>query len=557
MKRTLFAIVFGALSFLIIADIAAGYYHLGGAPVLGTRVRVDSSRSVFTAVTAAGTAAGIHAGDILDLRRIDPATRLYLTTGMLGEAGTVYVLPLERDGRIVTARIPFQPQGRLTLDVLDVVMRVLLATAGLLLIARGVERDSFWAGLFAIGLAVFEGFGERYWGAPAVAASVKLFVLTVYTFASFGGRLLFAFALLPKTVPRWLRGGLIATGSAAFVMLCVATVMLIVAVLSGTAVSAAQHSLHYASEWTIDVISIAALGVSALYVDGQRGRAIGWMFGAMLVSQIGPFINFAYSISDKPLPFDGLLNVTFIALAIVLPYAVLSQRLLAVNFVVTRALVYTIVLTVVVGIFILLEKGIERAALGRIQSQAFELLVPLGLGLSMKWIERWAERIVERALYRRKLRAEHELSALVEDFPHARDVQGLSMRVAREICRQMDASFVCVYRESGLTYSPIAAAGNGESLPVDADDPVFMRLRSKHAVLHSDDFATALPRHSAVFPLVVFGAVTGALVVQSRAFGEAYDPDELDTLKRVAHELAIALLWVERAPASAAVVARA
>jgi GAF domain len=194
-----------------------------------------------------------------------------------------------------------------------------------------------------------------------------------------------------------------------------------------------------------------------------------------------------------------------------------------------------------------LEKAIESAALGRIQSQAFELLVPLGLGLSIKWIERWAERIVERILYRNKMRAEHELNALVEDFPHARDVQGLSTRVAREICRQMNASFVCVYRESGLTYSPIAVSGNGESLPVDADDPVFMRLRSKHAVLHTDDFATTLPRHSSVFPLVVFGAVTGALVVQSRELGEAYDPDELDTLKRVAHELAIALLWVERA----------
>lgn len=48
MKRTLFAIVFGALSLLLIADIAAGYHHEGRAPVLGTLVRIDTSRSIFT-----------------------------------------------------------------------------------------------------------------------------------------------------------------------------------------------------------------------------------------------------------------------------------------------------------------------------------------------------------------------------------------------------------------------------------------------------------------------------------------------------------------------------
>lgn len=543
-NRTLFAIIFGALSLLIIADVSAGYYHMGVAPSLGMLTRLDNSRRAFTTVTPQGRAAGIHAGDVLDFRNMDPVTR-YRFASRSGEAGAMYLLPLERNGRIIQARITLMPRVTTWLDILDVVMRVLLAAAGILLIARGVERDSFWAGLFVCSLAVASGFGYRFWGGADVNLALRIVVLVVYSFGMWAARLLFPFALLPKTVPPWLRWSIVSSGCVALLAMLAMTITDFAFYFGG--LRATLGNFYFVAEWAVDIIAVVALGVAAVYAEARKARAIRWIFAAMLVSEIGPWINFVYSLNGQPLPLDGLLNVTFIALAIVLPYAVLSQRLLAVNFVVSKALVYTLVLTVIVGVFILLEKTIENAALGRFQSEVFELIVPLGLGLSVKWIEGWAERIVERVLYRNKLRAEQELSALVEDFPHARDVQGLSLRVAREICRQMDAPLTCVYRESGSTYSPIATAGNAESLPVDADDPVFMRLRSKHAVLQTDDFATALPRHSAVFPLVVFGAVTGAVVVQNREFGEAYDPDELETLKRVAHELAIALLWVERA----------
>jgi hypothetical protein len=170
------------------------------------------------------------------------------------------------------------------------------------------------------------------------------------------------------------------------------------------------------------------------------------------------------------------------------------------------------------------------------------------LGFSIKWIEASVERLVEQVLYRDKMRATVELGALVDDFPHARNVGALSGRVAHEIHRLMRSPFVCIYRETESTYSPEAQAGRGEAFPVDADDPVFMRLRSKSVPVHTDDFASVLPRHGAVFPLVVFGTVTGALFAQYRDSGERFDPDELETLRRLSHELAIALLWIERAP---------
>jgi GAF domain-containing protein len=80
----------------------------------------------------------------------------------------------------------------------------------------------------------------------------------------------------------------------------------------------------------------------------------------------------------------------------------------------------------------------------------------------------------------------------------------------------------------------------------------FSCARSKHAALRNDDLGGALPGHGAVFPLVVFGGLTGALYAAYRESGEQFDPDELKTLERLAHELAIALLWIERTAQTAA-----
>jgi hypothetical protein len=548
-NRTLFAAIFGALALLIVADISVAYYHIGSVPALGTLSRINNFRAVFTAVTPEGRASGIRPGDVRDLRGLDLVTR-YRVLAAEGEAGGIYTVPLERDGRAFDAHVVLQPQGYAILDVFDVAIRLLLVTAGIMLLARGVGIDSFWAGFFVCSLAAAEGFGYRHWGAPILGLTLTTITFAVFYFGLYAGQLFFALALLPRSVPSWLRWSLIPSGWVALIALLAMTAVNFAGVFAWFPLPYVPDTLYFPTQMILITVALVAFAVAAYYTDGRRARAIRWIFWAMLVSQIGPWINFAYSMLGQPLPLHGLTNVSFLALAIVLPYAVLSQRLLTVNFVVSRALVYTLVLTTIVGTFIVLEKIIENAAIGRLPSQAFELIVAVGLGLSFKWIEGWAERIVERVLYRGKMRAEQELNALVEDFPHARDVTGLATRVAREVCRQMEAPFAVVYRESELTYSPIATAGGTEPLPVDADDPVFLRLRSKHTVLHTDDFSTALPRHSAVFPLVVFGAVTGALVVQSRESSEAYDPDELETLKRVAHELAIALLWVERLPAS-------
>ncbi|HEY1977419.1 MAG TPA: GAF domain-containing protein [Candidatus Baltobacteraceae bacterium] len=550
MNRTLGALLVGLITFLCIADIGAGYLDFGQLPNLGTLQRLDPSRSVYTTVTSAGAAAGIRPGDVADLRLVDVTSR-YMVASLIhasGPAMGAIDVPLLRNGAVIYAHERFERRAPILLDLLDMVMRILLAAAGVFLIARGTAKDSLYAGLFVCSLSVYEGFAVRYWGPPWVPVLMNVFEVTVVAFGVFGARILFAFELLPKLTPRLLRGGLAALCAAALIAFTVCSFGdRLGAIFGSTYFTTPQY---WITQMLLGYSGVLVFAVAAFYARGRTAEAVRWIFAAMLFSQIGPTANWISGITGQPLLAGGALNITYLALAIVLPYAVLARGLVAVDFVFSRAVTYTLVLSVIVGVFIVAEQIVERAALGRVQSTVLELLVPLLLGFSIKWIEASVERLVEQVLYRDKLRAAAELGALVDDFPHARDVRALSGRVAHEIHRLMHAPFVCIYIETETTYTPAAQAGHGEAFPVNADDPVFMRLRSKHVPVHTDDFATALPRLAAVFPLVVFGTVTGAVFAQYRDSGERFDPDELETLTRLSHELAIALLWIERAPQS-------
>lgn len=541
MNRTLAAWLIGFVTFACIADICAGYLDFGRSPTFGTQQRLDASRRVYTSVTASGRAAGIRAGDIVDLRIMDVLTRE--NHDSTGPAGATIRVPLLRDGAIVYAHERYEPRPPGILDLLDAIMRVLLAAAGVFLIARGKAKDSLYAGFFVCSLAIYEGFAVRYWGPPWVSVAMEIFDVVVLTAGIFGARILFALELLPKSAPS-LRRALAALCAVTFTAFMICSIGERLAVLFGAQLLTPQQ--YFISQMAVGYSSVIVFAFAAAYAQGRNAAAVRWIFAAMLISQIGPTCNWISAITGHPYLAGGALNISYLTLAIVLPYAVLARGLVAVDFVFSRAVIYTIVLSVIVGIFILAEQIVERAALGRIQSAVFELLVPLILGFSIKWIEAAVERFVERILYRDKMRASAEIAALIEDFPHARDVRALSNRVAHEVHRLMRSPFVCIYSEAESTYTPAAQAGRGEAMPVDADDPVFMRLRSRQTCVRTDDFASALPRHGAVFPLVVFGSVTGAVFAQYRESGEQFDPDELETLTRLSHELAIALLWVER-----------
>ena len=552
MNRLVGAAVIGAIVAFYIAVIGAGYAHFGALPPTGTFRPVSSARTLVESVTPAGSALGLRAGDVIDRTRLDLATRQLtyaLPRYLVGIAGTRYSFDVLRGTG--TARVSFvlpPAPNRVLRDSVDIALRIIMLLTGLLLIARGRDRLSLYAGLWFAAFAVSQGYSHTFAAIGPAGVLILTALAPIASVASHGFRVIFAYELLPRAVPRTARVGFLAT--LAFLLALLAFTAIYSAVTRSAPwqiTSFAITPIGQGVQLALQLLTLVVTGVAASVASADRARSIRIIFWSLLLGMAGAATNSIYILAGANVPLDGALNLAYLIPAVAVPYVLFSRRLAAIDFYVSRAAIYAIVLSVVVAVFVLLESLIERLALGRTESIILQLVVPLALGLSLKRIEHGVEGFVERVLYREKLDAAEQLDALIDDFPHMHGTDVLMRRVVEDVHDLMRCPSAVLYRLEDGNYLPVAES-DAASLhaPIALDDAAFVRLRSAHRSIDSTQFRTALPGDGVLVPLIVFGSITGALYCRYRESREHYDPDEIAMLSRLAHELAVAIVWMER-----------
>ncbi|MDQ6826794.1 MAG: GAF domain-containing protein [Candidatus Eremiobacteraeota bacterium] len=546
MSRSLIVFFAALICAFYFGVVALGYADLGSYQPLATYARVDAYRSRVVAVTASGIQAKLRVGDIVDTREMSLPQRLANFWGYW-KAGARFAMPVHRQGHAILVQQPIVANDLRSLFILDVFQRLVLFGVGVLLIARGAGRPGLFGGLTLLFMAVANGYTVSFGNVPLAVGVTAFLIQSTATLFAAVPRYWFAMSLQPYDERKRTQ---IALKILFAVLLLAYTVVLIlrrVEAFNGYSVSYSSNYLQ-AMNLLTNVYFVVLFGMVAARATGPNTSSMRIFFWSFVLGSTGSIVNNLYRIfGHEALPWDGALNLTFLFFAFGFAYAVFAKRLVAVNFYISKAAIFTIVLAVIIAVFVLLERLIEFATLSKAQSLFLELGVPLALGLSLKWIERHAERIVVQVLYREKLYAEKELEALICDFPHARDVDALGRTVVCDVHRLTRAPSVALYRESPLGYSPVAAIGSGTRTSVAADDRAFLRMRATQRAVEPDALGSELHAVLAL-PLVVVGKVTGALVLSARPNGERYDPDEITTLSKLAHELAITLVWAEREP---------
>jgi len=546
-NRTFAAVVVGTIGAFYIAVISVGYAHFGTLPRLATFVPISATHMVATSVTAAGTAAGLRNGDAVDSTRLSLADREVLGTRS-GIAGTRYNFVVQRGAH--TASVSFVlplATNRTVRDVVDVSLRVFMMLTALLLIARGRDDLSWYAGLFFAGFSA-TGFSVTFGALGADGELALDFCAFLIIAVSFYGRVMFGYRLLSARIGRTVRSIFVGLLIAGLMALVVATIWrsILLFFYAWQNLGLSRTILSW-SQLELGSLFILVMATAAFTAEREKAQNIRLLFWAVLIAQVGGWINQGFIIAGKDAPLIGALSLLNLVPAITVPYVLFTRRLAAIDFYISKAAIYAIVLSVVVGIFVLLESLIDRLALGRTESIVLQLIVPLALGLSLKRIERGVEGFVERVLYREKLLATEQLDALIEDFPHMHETGTLTRRVVEDVHDLMRSPSVVLYRMQDETYVPVSEAGS-YSLhpPIALDDAAFVRLRSTHKPLETMHFRTALPGDGLLVPLIVFGSITGAVYCRYRESRERFDPDEVAMLSRLAHELAVAVVWMER-----------
>lgn len=504
------------------------------ATTLQCSVRLD-------AVSGADRAAGLRNGDLVLLPRISTAARVagvyHYTPTQAGRAGQLLSLVVARGNKQIVVPYMLRHLDPLLTFIAQMAFKLTAAGIGFLLLWRGFDRASLLLGAWCASVGI--GLPDAWWGALPVDGRIAGGVLTAVLWTSSPFILYLVVEAIAVGVSR--AAQLIARGAMLLLMLpalIVNTADATAQALSGCSVIPIAPWVANATFAASQLVIIGFFVLSYARTTGLAKQRVRWVFWAFLISRAGVLLNLLNRLAIHPLHLSGLEWVTVMIFPIGCAYAILRHRIIDVNFVLNRTLVYTLLTSMVVGIFILLEEALKAAAAGRGVGIAVELAVALGIGFSFNAMHKYTEIAIERALFRAKHEAASALRRLAEEAPFMENADALLARAAQEVRDASGAAGTAIYERVDDGYRLTIASGDGDALPlVGVDDLAFVRMRKSREPQDLSELESALGSDGTAFPFSVRGALTGALVCRRRRSGEAYAPDEIALLASVAHEV--------------------
>ncbi|HET9096068.1 MAG TPA: PDZ domain-containing protein [Candidatus Baltobacteraceae bacterium] len=299
--------------------------------------------------------------------------------------------------------------------------------------------------------------------------------------------------------------------------------------------------------WILIGLVVAATLVTA-YVQGapserQRRR---WVFLIVGVGLCGPLIDVAtLALFGYNVIVDQLMLLPLALLPFGLAYVILRHRVIDVGFVINRAVVYTGVSVIVVGVFVVVEtllaKYVQNAS--HVTSTAVELAVALGLGFSIRYVHARVDHFVDTVIFRERHLGEAAIREFAQDASYITDDSVLLARCITVVERHAKTRGAGVWIAEGAEYR--AAGSTFSTAPVvDENDPAVVAMRARRVSVHVRDCDSALPGVLA-FPMIVRGELLGILVCGAKIDDETYAPDEQDALASLAAGVGHALDSIE------------
>jgi hypothetical protein len=523
-----------------------------------------------TAVQAGGPAdrAGLKPGDILQFessRETDWVLAGYrhMPEGFRGS------LPVQHaDGS--ASRVTLVPERVAYLPTLNDRLALLARLAGTTLGALiGVFMVWMRPGLMTWSLALMylagfpvRPFADYYLGFEARPGVNLLYFLPPMTQAWGVGLLSFALTFPRNSMTRWPWWG-----RAALLVLALGWVTFMIGrqhirVFDGPVYDPATTQVWLVVDVLVVLAAIMVFAQTYRRSDGVTRARLRWALLGLGVAMVNlaawltfwsaPFMTADTNVGSQLTPGHWLFAVSAgVLFPVSFGYAVLRERVVDVQFAVSRTLVFGIVSTLVV-VFLavlhwLLGRMIEHAGL----AFGLEGLAAVGLGLVLHRASHRINLLVDRVLFQKHHQAEERLRRVTAALPFAADERNIAEALVTEPVRYLElASAALFYRESPEgPLRRVLAHGWAEShaTSLEADALLVRYLQAEHAPLRLDDpqlLPTGLPEGAALpvlaIPIVNQHALSAVVLYGSHANHTLVDPDEVELLQALTKAAAAA-----------------
>lgn len=382
---------------------------------------------------------------------------------------------------------------------------------------------------------------------PATAYALVLGSFSGATFLSSPFLLLFALIVPDTTVPKNWRGRL-------FWAMC--------AVVAALIVYHAYGLSHTSSFVSFDTFANATFTRSLTYVvivvtlarlvtmrQSERAR-FGWVAFALI---IGVVANDLRSLLGGSV-ISGVGGILTMLMPLALMYAILRQHVIDVRFVISRAVVYGAITTLVIGIITAVDWA-TSAYLSQLRvALAIDALVTIVLGVVLHRTLRAMETGVDFLIYRHKHEALAYLSRLARTLLRAEREETIDHALVRDPFDKLRLNVAALFKNNAGTFTLARVAGwNNALMSFDREHDLVRFLATERARLHLRDLhqhVTAEFLETGAVPVVAIpifdgDELHGFALYGFHADGTRLDPDEVDVLERLCETAAQAYIRVE------------
>jgi hypothetical protein len=237
-----------------------------------------------------------------------------------------------------------------------------------------------------------------------------------------------------------------------------------------------------------------------------------------------------------------------IVIPIAVAYAVLKHRVLDVNFVMSRALVYGIITTIVIGVFALVDWFFSRFLAQRQLAAVAEIIAALGMGFGINGMHRLIDRFIDRLLFRRRHLAEVRLTRATSGIHHVTEAGAIDETLTDEPVEALGLTSAAVFHRSrDGSFKRARAIGwdGGSAAVITANDSLVQNIQGERGLIRLRDvrrpgarLPDGLGSPAIAVPLFVRHELDGFVLYGSHVSGEEFDPVEIALLEQLANAAA-------------------
>jgi signal transduction histidine kinase len=523
---------------------------------------------IINVVGEKGEDAGFHVGDhlirignqevntLLDYRR---ALNQY-------SAGSKVMLSVDRDGQILMLAATVEAEKlNLSLFLRNIVAIAFLVMGALVILQNPDTKVTrlFFITVFALGLYFVLQRTETHDLVYLQAVALTLTpALAIHFFLEFPEE-----RSLAKT--QW------------WFLLYIPSLILMALLISAYARAVAQGTGLYMAPlyWRLIRISFGYLGLSGAigllslgyaYTTTSRPivkRQIQWIMWGLACGIVTIIIDMILTLMKlQNYEVNTLLLVGVLPLPMAVAFAIFRYRLLDIDLVVNRSVVYGLLTAALAAVYLILISLLSTALGVAAGSGSYTLIVfvsALFIGVLVSPLRSRIQAIIDRVFFRRQLDYQRALSEWSQDLGVSLRFSGVSRLLCEEVPRQLliERTWLLVLNQDETYLEPLSASseveeaeiGQHSGMALSVQSPLAVRLnRPESSVLlgggeERQRAGTDLPvawRDAGVrvgLPLVSGGYLVGVYLLGPKLSGDIYQRQELDLLRTLSNQAAVTI----------------